>query len=73
MTGRRSPTDLAYKLGKLGWSNQFLARQIGVHPNTVSKWVTGRSTPPKFALAFIDLSIRAKELWESIMETSHVG
>lgn len=40
-----TPIDVRRLRKKLGWSQEFLARQLGVSPGTVSKWETGKHQP----------------------------
>jgi transcriptional regulator with XRE-family HTH domain len=49
-------------LSALGWSQAELAERIGVHPNTVSKWATGKPVITGPARAYVDLALKVKAL-----------
>ena len=36
----------AADLHEVGWSNKRIARELGVHPSTVGRWLTARTEPP---------------------------
>ena len=54
--------DLDY----LGWSQAHLAEELGVHRNTVSRWLTGKTELPRYAFRFIRLAVLIKELAKEI-------
>ncbi len=43
------------RLKSLGLNQRKLCELLGTHPNTVSKWCTGRLPIPKYALAYLEL------------------
>jgi len=45
-------------LKTLGWSKAELARRLGLHPNSVSKW----SEPPLYAMAYLRVMVKLKEI-----------
>jgi plasmid maintenance system antidote protein VapI len=54
--------DLAAKLDALGWSQTQLAERISVHPNTISRWTTGKAEITGPARAYVDLAMKVKAL-----------
>ena len=62
-------SDLASPLGRdglknalwaLGWSQAEFAERIGVHENTVSKWMVGKTRIPTPVDAYINLVLGLK-------------
>ena len=51
-------------LADLGWSQNDLARRIGVHRNSVSAWARGSAKLPGPVRAYLDLVLRIKGLME---------
>ena len=45
-----------------GWSQEQLARQVGVSLNTVQRWESGKSMPSPLAM------VRLKEIFPSVLE-----
>jgi IS30 family transposase len=45
--------ELACHLGRLGWSNRRLAEAVGVHQNTVSRWLHRHTSPPPYVLMML--------------------
>lgn len=43
-------------LKALGWSKAELARRLGIHPNSVSKW----DRPPQYAMAYVRLALEVR-------------
>lgn len=52
------PSDLRAELQFLGWSQAAFADRIGVHQNTVSKWMTGKAEMPGPAIAYLALAVK---------------
>lgn len=52
--------DLAADLDALGLTQVALARILGVHPNTVSNWMTGKAKLSPPARAYLDFALRMK-------------
>lgn len=44
----------------LFWSQNDLAKRLGVSANTVSAWMTGKRKIPKYAVAYVAL---ATDVW----------
>lgn len=58
-----SPEDLHHEVVyRLGWSQAEFADRIGVHPNTVSKWMTGKTEVPGPVVAYVVLAAKVKGL-----------
>ncbi len=55
-------TRLLETLDVLGWNQAKLARKLQVDPNTVSRWVTGRSPVPAFVLEYLGALKAVKDL-----------
>ncbi len=55
--------DWQAMLKDLRWSKAELARRLGVHANTVLGWKDGA---PDYALAYLRLAVRAKELGDQV-------
>jgi len=47
-------------LSELGWTRIELARRLGLHRNTVSKW----KSPPDYVMAYLRLKVEVKRLGE---------
>ena len=43
-------------LGRIGWSNRFFARQVGVDERTVSRWCSGKEN--SVARSYLELVAR---------------
>lgn len=56
------PADLKRSLAALGWSQAELARRIGAHPNTVSKWMTGKAAVSGAAAAYVEVHVKLREI-----------
>lgn len=54
--------DLRAYLDLLGWSQSHFAERVGVHPNTVSKWATGKAAIPGPVNAYLALAVRVWEM-----------
>ena len=56
------------KLRILGWSQNELARRLGLHVNTVSRWglSTARSEIPRYAVAYVDLALELRGVRERV-------
>lgn len=52
--------DLPAVMASLDWSNAELARRVEVHPNTVSKWITGETRVPGGVRAYLGLLIAVR-------------
>jgi len=58
-------TSLQNNLKALGWSQSKLAKQLGLSPNTVSRW--SKSTPtPFYAVAYTNLALKVKKAAEGL-------
>lgn len=55
------PANLA-ALDVLGWSQAELAKRLGVHKNTVSKWATGQTHLPGPVNAYLNLAVKVRRL-----------
>lgn len=55
-----TPEGVRAALDRLGWSQEDLARQLGVTSNTVWRWVTGRTPIPVWLHTYIWLVIRQR-------------
>ncbi|WP_039189893.1 helix-turn-helix domain-containing protein [Aureimonas altamirensis] len=51
-----TPTQLKDRLNYLGVTQSGFAELVYVHPNTVSKWVTGQAKVPGPVVAYLDLA-----------------
>lgn len=58
--------QLIADLDILGWSQAHLAEELGVHRNTVSRWITGKGEVPRYAFRFVRLSVLIKELAKEV-------
>lgn len=47
---------------ELGWSGAELGRRVGVHPNTVSQWATGKARVPGAVAAYLRLAVEVHRL-----------
>jgi transcriptional regulator with XRE-family HTH domain len=56
------PVDLDASLSALGWTGRELCRRLGVHPNTVTKWRTGKAPVPAYAREYLRVMLLAKEI-----------
>ena len=56
------PSDLSADIELMGWSQAQFADKIGVHPNTVSKWTTGKTEIPGPVSAFMTLATTLKRM-----------
>lgn len=56
------PSDLRADLELLGWSQARFAERIGVHQNTVSKWMNGKAAIPGPVIAYLTLAVRVAEM-----------
>jgi DNA-binding transcriptional regulator YiaG len=56
MTKKTSKDKLMRLMGKYRLSCPMVARLIGVKPQTVRSWRSGRSPVPEYALTIIDLT-----------------
>lgn len=45
--------ELSDHLKRLGWSNRRLAEAVGVHQNTVSRWLHRHTSPPPYVLMML--------------------
>lgn len=50
-------------LDELGWSKARLARKLGVHVNTVTKW---GDEPPEYARAYLEAVVSKKRLRDEL-------
>ena len=48
--------ELETLLGKIGWSQAYFGKRLGVTPKTVGKWV--KEGAPEYALAYLKLIVR---------------
>lgn len=55
-----TPAGVRAALEALGWSQEELARQLGVTSNTVWRWVTGRTPIPVWLHTYMALTIRQR-------------
>lgn len=56
--------ELLRKLERKGWSQQELARRMGIEPAVVSRWITGARVPNlENALALQNLLAIKPKLW----------
>ena len=53
-------------LEDLGWSQAKLARKLQLDPNTVSRWVTGRTPVPTWALEYLTALKAIKDLVKTL-------
>ena len=60
------PSDIKAELAALGWSQASFADRIGVHQNTVSKWLTGKAQMPGPAIAYLILAAKVTGLARGI-------
>lgn len=60
------PSDFRAELDALGWSQAAFAERIGVHPNSVSKWATGKADIPGPVIAYIVLATHVRELIKAV-------
>lgn len=58
--------SLRSTLRTLNVGQAWLARQLKVHPNTVSLWATGAVPVPGYAEAFLRLAQGNRDLMQSI-------
>lgn len=56
---------LADDLRELGWTSGELSRRLGVHRNTVSKWMT-KGKVPRYCEAYLELALKLKGLKDSL-------
>ncbi len=59
---KRLTDDLAF----LGWTQAHFAEELGVHRNTVSRWITGAVELPRYAFRFVRLAVLIKELAKEV-------
>lgn len=57
-----TPDELASALAELGWSQAELGRRLGMAPDTVSRWATGRVPMPVWLTAHMGLLLELREL-----------
>ena len=55
-------TQLLEGLEAIGWSQVKLARKLQLDPNTVSRWITGRTPVPGFVLEYLGTLRAVKDL-----------
>jgi hypothetical protein len=60
--GSHEISALSNTLEVLGWSQSKLARKLGVDPNTVSRWITGKSPVPLWLMEYLGALRAVKEL-----------
>lgn len=60
------PSDIRAELEALGWSQTQFADRIGVHQNTVSKWMTGKAEMPGPAVAYLALAATITRLAKNL-------
>lgn len=53
-------------LEQIGWSQAKLARKLQLDPNTVSRWVTGRTPVPTWALEYLAALKAIKDLSKAL-------
>ena len=53
-------------LRAIGWNQAKLARKLDIDPNTVSRWITGRTPVPHFALEYLEALKAVKVLAEKL-------
>lgn len=58
--------QLLQTLEDIGWSQAKLARKLQIDPNTVSRWVTGRTPVPTWALEYLSALKAIKDLVKSL-------
>ncbi|MFZ5783987.1 MAG: helix-turn-helix domain-containing protein [Pseudomonadota bacterium] len=64
MTSTRGiESEFSAALKALGWSKAELARRLGIHPNSVSKW----ASPPQYAMAYLRQSLGIKDLADRLV------
>ena len=61
------PNKIRYCRTSKQWTQEQLARQIGVSLNTVQRWESGRTRPSPLAMA------RLKELFRDILERDQLS
>ena len=55
--------DFQGQLELLGWSQAELARRLGIHQNTITKW---RNEPPKYAAEYLKVCVMAKRMADEL-------
>lgn len=60
--------EFSAALKRLGWSASDVSRNTGLHVNTISKMRRGKLAVPVYLVSFLELSERAKELWDRVNE-----
>lgn len=57
-----TPDQFKSRLDYLGLNQSRFAKLIYVHPNTVSKWMTGQARIPGPVIAYLDLADGVKAI-----------
>jgi len=57
-----TPAELASSLAELGWTQAELGRRLGMAPDTVSRWATGRVSMPVWLSAHVALLLELQDL-----------
>ena len=57
-----TPDELASVLAQLGWTQEELGRRLGMAPDTVSRWATGKVPMPVWLTAHVGLLLELREL-----------
>ena len=60
--------DLHKALKTLGWSRADLSRRVKVDPNTVSKWIVGKSPIPGAVEAYLRLATDVQNLSAAVVK-----
>ena len=57
-----TPDELASVLAQLGWTQAELGRRLGMAPDTMSRWATGKVPMPVWLTAHVGLLLELREL-----------
>ena len=55
-----TPDDLKTHLDTLDWSQAEFARQVGVAPNTVYRWMAGTLPVPAWLTGYLDMAVTVR-------------